>query len=141
MTFSQFHPFVRHARFEGRVASDALNSTAAQDRACWTPRVDVREEDQRFVILADVPGVDLKDVEINMDKSVLTIKGDRKTVAADDSAKASRIERRFGAFERSFVLPDSADAENITASGKLGVLEIAIPKKAQATPRRIEIVH
>ena len=89
----------------------------------WTPRVDVREEESRYLILADVPGVNPADIDISMDKGVLT------------------IERRYGAFQRSFALQDSADADAITANGKNGVLEIAIPKKAQAAPRKISVTH
>jgi len=110
-----------------------------QDANSWTPRVDVREEDNRYVIVADIPGVDSKDIEISMDKSVLTIKGERKSEKTAENAKVTRVERRQGAFERSFALPDSADADAITASGKNGVLEIAIPKKAQAAPRKIVV--
>jgi len=110
-----------------------------QDANSWTPRVDVREEDNRYVIVADIPGVDSKDIEISMDKSVLTIKGERKSETIAENAKVTRVERRQGAFERSFALPDSADADAITASGKNGVLEIAIPKKAQAAPRKIVV--
>ncbi|MBN8888237.1 MAG: Hsp20/alpha crystallin family protein [Rudaea sp.] len=110
-----------------------------QDAHAWTPRVDVREEDARYVIFADIPGVDSKDIEISMDKGVLTIKGERKSESASENGKLTRVERRYGAFERSFVLPDSADADAITASGKNGVLEVAIPKKAQAAPRKIAV--
>ena len=110
-----------------------------QDANAWTPRVDVREEDARYVIFADIPGVDSKDIEISMDKGVLTIKGERKSESASENGKLTRVERRYGAFERSFVLPDSADADAITASGKNGVLEVAIPKKAQAAPRKIAV--
>ncbi|HEX7916237.1 Hsp20/alpha crystallin family protein [Rudaea sp.] len=110
-----------------------------QDANSWTPRVDVREEDNRYVILADIPGVDSKDIEISMDKSVLTIKGERKSETTAENVKVTRVERRHGAFERSFALPDGADADAITASGKNGVLEIAIPKKAQAAPRKIAV--
>ena len=112
----------------------------------WAPRVDVREEDGRYLILADVPGVNPADIDISMDKGVLTIKGERKSEATADGAdksgaKLTRVERRYGAFQRSFALPDSADADAITANGKNGVLEIAIPKKAQAAPRKIAVTH
>lgn len=112
-----------------------------QDAAQWTPRVDVREEEGRYVILADVPGVAPADIEISMDKGVLTIKGERKSESTAENGTLTRVERRNGAFQRSFALPDSADAEAITASGKNGVLEIAIPKKAQAAPRKIAVTH
>lgn len=133
MTIAQYHnwprPPHRHFFFDH------------QDANAWTPRVDVCEEDARYVILADIPGVDAKDIEISMDKGVLTIKGERKSEVAAESGKVTRAERCHGAFERSFALPDSADAEAITASGKHGVLEIAIPKKARAAPRKIVVAH
>jgi HSP20 family protein len=116
----------------------APTSTAAT-ASVSAPRVDIREEDGRFLILADVPGVDLADIEIQMDKNVLSIKGARKAFASETEGKFSRVERVAGEFKRSFTLPDSADADGITASGANGVLEIAIPKKAQSTPRRIAV--
>lgn len=103
----------------------------------WTPRVDIKEEDKRFVILADVPGVDPADIEIQMDKGILSIKGERKK--DEGEGKLSRIERQHGVFYRRFALPDSADAEGITASGKNGVLEVSIPKRPETSPRRIAI--
>lgn len=105
----------------------------------WAPRVDVREEDKRFVILADIPGVDPADIEIHMDKGILSIKGERKNETREEDGRLTRVERSYGAFYRRFALPDSADAEGITATGKHGVLEIAIPKKPETTPRRISV--
>jgi HSP20 family protein len=114
---------------------DASNVVTSQ----WAPRVDIREDEQSFVILADIPGVDPAQIEVSMDKGILTIKGEREAAASEANGKFTRIERARGAFHRRFALPDSADAEGITANGKFGVLEIVIPKKAQATPRRITI--
>ncbi len=105
----------------------------------WTPRVDVKEEAQRFLIQCDIPGVDPNDIEISMEKGVLTIKGERKSESVTQGEKYTRVERAHGSFHRRFGLPDSADAERISASGKNGVLEIAIPKKPEQTPRRIQI--
>ncbi|MGB0133357.1 Hsp20/alpha crystallin family protein [Dokdonella sp.] len=105
----------------------------------WVPRVDIREEDKRFVIFADVPGVDPQTIEVNMDKGILTIKGDRASDFTDESGKFTRVERVHGTFHRRFALPDSADADNISATGRNGVLEISIPKKPETTPRRITI--
>jgi HSP20 family protein len=129
-------------RFLQPADSDASNVVTSQ----WAPRVDIREDEQRFVILADIPGVDPAQIEVSMDKGILTIKGEREAElgAASEGSEASkskftRVERARGAFHRRFALPDSADAEGITAHGKFGVLEIVIPKKALATPRRITI--
>ncbi|HVI54932.1 MAG TPA: Hsp20/alpha crystallin family protein [Luteibacter sp.] len=120
--------------FGNEIAAPAVAAQSA-----WAPRVDIREEDGRFLILADVPGVNLADIEIQMEKNVLSIKGERKAFASETEGKFSRVERATGAFKRSFTLPESANAEGITASGAHGVLEIAIPKKAESAPRRIEI--
>lgn len=105
----------------------------------WTPRVDIREEDNRFLILADLPGIDPDDVEIMMDKGILSIKGERKSEVQEHAERYSRIERRYGMFHRRFALPDSADPEGITAQGHNGVLEISIPKRPETTPRRIPV--
>ena len=117
---------------------DASNVVTSQ----WAPRVDIREDEHRFVILADIPGVDPARIEASMDKGILTIKGERNAGNAGNAeanGKFTQVERARGAFHRRFALPDSADADGITATGKFGVLEIVIPKKAQATPRRITI--
>ncbi|HVJ63150.1 MAG TPA: Hsp20/alpha crystallin family protein [Tahibacter sp.] len=116
-------------------AGDAPQAAANQ----WAPRVDIREEDKRFVILADIPGVDPAAIEIHMDKGILSIKGERRHETREEDGKLTRVERAQGTFYRHFTLPDSADAEGITATGKHGVLEIAIPKKPETSARRISV--
>ncbi len=142
MTITHYYPWARHARGD-RDIKQAFNRFFADGDAAneWSPRVDVREEDGRYVILADVPGVDPKDIEISMDKGVLTVSGERKSESQTENAKVTRVERSYGSFKRSFTLPDSVDAEAVSAAGKHGVLEISIPKKPQAAPRKIEITH
>ncbi len=134
---SGFQDEIKHAfeRLFQTEEADQSNVVTSQ----WTPRVDIREEEKRFVILADVPGVDPATIEIQMDKGILSIRGERKHEAGEQSGKLSRTEREQGVFYRRFALPDSADAEGITASGKLGVLEISIPKRPESSPRRISI--
>jgi HSP20 family protein len=105
----------------------------------WVPRVDVKEEQNRFVLYADLPGIDPDEIEVSMDKGILTIKGERSSETSDQTDRFSRIERRYGSFYRRFALPDSADAEGIQAHGRNGVLEITIPKKPEAAPRRIQV--
>ncbi|MCB1612667.1 MAG: Hsp20/alpha crystallin family protein, partial [Xanthomonadales bacterium] len=107
----------------------------------WAPHVDIKEEPGRFVIQADIPGVDPKDIEVHMEKGILSIKGERKHEAKQENEKYTRVERSHGVFYRRFALPDSADAEGISANGKHGVLEIIIPKRPETTPRRIAINH
>ena len=88
----------------------------------WAPMVDIKEEADRFVIYADLPGIEPKDVEILMDKGILTIKGERKSESNEQTERYSRVERRYGSFHRRFALPDSADPDGISASGHNGVL-------------------
>ncbi|CAN5629766.1 Hsp20/alpha crystallin family protein [soil metagenome] len=105
----------------------------------WAPLVDIKEEAERFVIYADLPGIDPADVEILMDKGILTIKGERRTESDEQTERYSRVERRYGNFHRRFALPDSADPDGIGASGRNGVLMITIPKRPETKPRRIRV--
>ncbi len=122
-------------RFFGDDTGDQSNVVTSQ----WAPRVDIKEEDKRFVILADVPGVDPAAIEVHMDKGILAIKGERNAESTGENGTFTRVERSRGVLHRRFALPDSADADGITATGRHGVLEIVIPKKPETTPRRISI--
>jgi HSP20 family protein len=128
---------IRHAfdRFFPHDASDVSSAVTSH----WAPRVDIKEEDQRFVIFVDVPGVDPASIEVSMEKGTLSIKGERTVENNEQAGRFTRVERAHGSFHRRFSLPDSADADNVSATGKHGVLEIVIPKKAQTAPRRITI--
>ncbi len=109
--------------------------------SAWMPSVDIKEEKERFVIQADIPGVDPKDIEITMEKGVLSIRGERNYETSEDRKDYKRVERVRGTFYRRFSLPETADADKISATGKHGVLEIVIPKQAVAQPRKIEVQH
>ena len=109
----------------------------------WAPRVDISEETDRFVILADIPGVDPKNIEIHMENGVLTLRGERtgesKGEGESNGVKWTRVERQRGSFHRRFALPDTANPEGITATGRHGTLEIVIPKRPEVKPRRINV--
>ena len=105
----------------------------------WVPAVDIKEEAERFVIHADVPGVKADDIEITMEDGVLTLRGTRDTEAREEDNGFRRIERVRGQFFRRFTLPDTADAEAIEASFTDGVLAVVIPKLPQVQPRRITV--
>jgi HSP20 family protein len=122
-------------RFFGDGETDSSSVVTSQ----WVPRVDIKEEPERFLIFADLPGVDPSNIEVNMDKGVLSIKGERKTEAKSEGERWSRTERAHGVFFRRFALPDSANPDGIEATGKHGVLEISIPKRPEASPRRINV--
>ena len=107
--------------------------------ADWQPAVDVVEEKARFVLRADLPGVDPQAITISMDKGVLSLSGERTREEADDIDGIKRYERRSGKFFRRFTLPESADAEGISAKSANGILQIAIPKQAEVQARRIAV--
>ncbi len=105
----------------------------------WVPPVDIAEHDERFSLSVDVPGVDPEAIEISAEDGVLTISGTREEVTTEADRGQRRLERRTGKFLRRFELPDNANADAITASSRLGVLEVSIPKQAKVEPRRINV--
>ena len=116
------------ARFEGdEVATD------------WVPAVDVKEEADRWVVHADVPGVDPAAIEVTMEDGALTIRGRRLAERKDEGDGWKRVERVSGSFYRRFSLPDTADAAGIKAASRHGVLELTIPKQPKASPKRIAV--
>jgi HSP20 family protein len=124
--------------FEGSLFQNTADESSVVTSQ-WVPRVDIKEEADRFLLYADLPGVDPQDIEVQMDKGMLTIKGERREEGVSETERYSRIERRHGVFHRRFALPDSADPEGISASGHNGVLTISIPKRPESTPRRIQV--
>lgn len=105
----------------------------------WVPRVDIHEEKDRFIVLADVPGVDPKDIDITAENGVLTVRGERRSEKRETENGFERVERVTGSFVRRFTLPEGANTESIKAKQANGVLEVTIPKQPQAQPRRISI--
>ncbi|NOR42433.1 MAG: Hsp20 family protein [Gammaproteobacteria bacterium] len=123
----------------------ALNNNYSDDAsvatANWTPSVDISENDKAFTLLADIPGVNPDNIDISMEKGVLTIKGERNAESVEEGENYRRVERQNGQFYRRFTLPDSADADKIEAKSEHGVLRITIPKQEVAVSRRIEVKH
>lgn len=144
MNPSRYEPWqhMRHLRkeldrlFEPYAASDDQSSVATCD---WIPPVDIKEEQDRYVLRADIPGVDPKTVEIIAENGVLTIRGNRPGETSENRAGYSRVERPCGSFYRRFSLPDTADLERIAARSALGVLEISIPKATHTLSRTIKV--
>jgi HSP20 family protein len=123
--------------FEPYGATDDDQSSAA---TCdWIPPTDIKEEKERYVLRADIPGVDPKDIEIIAENGVLTIRGNRPSETRESRAGYSRIERPGGVFYRRFSLPDTADLANIVARSAHGVLEIGIPKLTHTLSRTIKV--
>jgi len=107
----------------------------------WAPAVDIKEEDNRYLITADIPGVKPDEIEINMEEGILSIKGERESNKEVEKENYKRIERSHGVFYRRFTMPDNSDADKISAKSEHGVLEISIPKKEAAQPRKISVTH
>lgn len=105
----------------------------------WMPLVDLKEEPERFLIKADIPGVKPDAIEVTMENGALTIRGERSAEKEEMNEGYHRIERSRGSFYRRFAMPDTADAEHIAAHSQDGVLEIQIPKRAALKARKIEV--
>ena len=136
MQLIRYQPWGSLDLLDRLAARHAGHSTQEAD---WTPSVDIKEEAERFVIHADVPGVDPKDIEISMEDGVLTLSGERKSETREEKDGWKRVERHSGRFLRRFSLPEGTDAEGISAQGSQGVLEIVIPKVAKVAPKKITV--
>jgi HSP20 family protein len=105
----------------------------------WNPAIDVSEDADKITLVADLPGLEQKDLDIQIEKDVLTLKGERNLKRENEGEQFRRYERVSGSFVRSFTLPPTVDPERIAASMKDGVLRLVLPKKAEAKPRQIKV--
>ena len=105
----------------------------------WVPAMDLVEAEDHFVLKADLPGIAESDVNIELESNVLTISGERKTEHEAKKDGYYRLERSTGTFSRTLTLPEGIDSSAVTASFDNGVLEVRIPKPAEAKPRRVQI--
>lgn len=121
-------------RYFSNAHADAANQ--AHD---WIPAVDIREEESRYVLEADIPGIARENIDISLEDSVLTVKGERTTRNEENGETYRRKERTHGSFVRQFTLPDTVNAEAISATFTDGVLEIGIPKQENPEPRKITV--
>jgi HSP20 family protein len=140
MTLVRYQPWAFVTRLQQELDRALSSDTdAASATVSWIPHVDIHEEAERFVVVADLPGVEGKDIEVTAEKGVLTVKGERRAEKKSADEGFARVERASGSFLRRFTLPESADAEAIKATHTNGVLEISIPKRPQEQPRRITV--
>ncbi len=109
--------------------------------SAFIPSFEVKETNDAFVLRADVPGVEEKDLDVGIHNGVLTVSGTRQAEERREGESYAVYERQYGSFSRSFSLPDMADGDKIEAKLEHGVLELKIPKKAEAKPRKIAIKH
>ena len=143
MNIARFEPWtfvdLLHRDLDRIVGARGAGQNGQDPVADWVPAVDIVEEKDRFVLRADVPGVRAEDIDVSMDNGVLSVSGERHAIARDEEAGVQRIERATGRFFRRFTLPETADAESITAKCAAGILEVSIPKTPEIQARRITV--
>jgi HSP20 family protein len=146
MAMVRFDPFRDLAVLQGhmnRLFNDAYGPRREDDltsRGTWTPAVDIYEVDGALVLKAEVPDMKREDIEVNLENSTLTIRGERKFDHEIKQESFHRIERAYGSFVRSFSLPNTVDSAKISAEYKNGVLTVKLPVRDDATPRTITVV-
>lgn len=105
----------------------------------WVPPVDIKETENELIFVADIPGIDMKDIDVRMENGTLTVRGERKFERGKDEGGWHRVERSYGTFERMFTVPETVDADAVKADYKNGTLTIVLPKKEVAKPRQIKV--
>ena len=110
-----------------------------REEKAWSPAVDVSENESGLLVKAELPGMAQDDVEVDVDDNVLTLKGEKKQEHKEEKENYLRVERSYGSFQRSFVLPSWVKQDDITASFKDGVLEVTLPKAEDHQPKSIPI--
>ena len=124
--------------FEGALTSRGEEKDMAASN--WTPSVDIHENENELVLLAEVPGIEDKNIEIKIENNTLSIQGERKIENETKEENYHRIERSYGSFYRSFTLPHSINQDNIKAEHDNGVLRISMPKKPELKPKKVKVL-
>lgn len=144
-TMIRYQPWALHREllneFNRFIDQNAGNDASSGATADWSPAVDIEEYADRFVLHADVPGVEPASIEVTLEKGVLSLAGSRARAVEPAGVERRRVERPDGRFHRRFSLPDTVDSEAVSARNVNGVLEIVIPKRPAAQPRRIAVNH
>jgi HSP20 family protein len=125
-----------------RLFRESYNETGKDDSltaSSFAPAVDVYEDEHKVTLKIEVPGIDEKDINISLENNVLTVHGERKIEKEEKEENYRRVERQYGSFTRTFTLPATVDSEKVSASYDKGVLNISLPKKAEAKPKQIKI--
>ena len=149
MTLTRWDPFndlVKLQERMNRLFEDSMRRSGAEGgeglaTGAWTPSVDIFETADSVVLVADLPGVELKDIELRVESNTLTLRGERRMKTDVRQENYHRIERSYGGFSRAFSIPATVDEEKIRADYKEGVLKIALPKKEQAKAKQIRITE
>ncbi len=138
---STWSPLREWEDVHGRILRSFAGAGSCNGTAGWIPAADIAEDGGAYLIDLELPEVDRADVKVSLENGVLTISGERRLREAGKDRRYHRVERRHGAFSRSFALPDDTDADRVSAGFKDGVLRVVLPKSDSAKPRRIEIAE
>ena len=139
--FPRAYPWAELERLQDRLFGNLPAFTAEQPSEWW-PAVDLKEEEGEFILTAEIPGLEEKDVKVEIEQNVLSIKGEKKSEREENKEKDGRwhlIERSYGSFQRSFALPGTVDAAKIDAKFENGVLVVHMPKRKETSARQIPI--
>jgi HSP20 family protein len=144
MSIVKYGPFADTEEFPTglRLFQDSINRLLSEDglrTRPWAPPVDIVETENELMLKADVPGVELKDIDIQLENGTLTVKGERKLDKEEKNKGFHRMERSYGSFVRIFTVPDTVDSERVKAAYEAGVLTITLPKKEIAKPKAIKV--
>ena len=141
--FDRFDPFEELATLRNRMDRVMARVTGEGEEelltAKWSPTADIVETKDAIIIKAEVPGLNEKDVAVEIENNVLTLRGERKMEKETEEKGYRRIERSYGTFSRAFTLPPNVDTTKIAAFFNNGLLEVSIPKKETAKPRTINV--
>ena len=116
-----------------------LPSRLGTATTAWNPSVDIFENDNDVVVKAELPGMNAKDIEVKLENNVLTLKGERHFEKETKDENYHRVEREYGSFTRSFVMPAAINGDKVAAEYKDGILKIVLPKKEEIKPKPIKI--
>ena len=114
-------------------------SLTKRENGFWSPSVDIQETDTEYQLRAEVPGMDVKDVDVSLADNVLTLRGEKKVEKEEKKKNYHHIECHYGSFHRTFQLPPNVDEKNVKAECVKGVLTVHIPKSPETKPKKIEI--
>jgi HSP20 family protein len=142
-TIAHIQPFRGLSTLQGqfnRLFSDSFRNQADESAlTTWAPAVDIYETPNELVVKADLPDVNEQDIDVRVENNLLTIRGERKFEKSVSEDNYLRVERTYGAFSRSFSLPNTVNAEAIGAEYKNGVLTVTLPKREESKPRQVKV--
>jgi HSP20 family protein len=141
MSLVRYTPFAGYETLHGlRVFEDTMKRLFAEPNGRpWVPAVDIKETENELILIADLPGMEMKDIDVHVENGTLTLHGERKLEHSKDEGGWHRLERSYGAFERVFTIPETVDVDAVKADYKNGTLTVTLPKKEVAKPKQIKI--